>query len=351
MKKTVKGSYREREREKDNLATVGVMGLGQMGILHAAISNSLPGHNVAAICDNDSFLLKLARKITPSLNFYSDYQDMLRKESLDALYICTPVQTHYQLAHDILRTNGKQLALFVEKPLASNYSEASKMVADSKNSQAITMVGYQKRFEGVFRKAKELFEAQALGEVSFFRAHFFGSTVFGEKQGWKFQKGTGGATLEYGVHLLDLLIWYFGEPVSVRSLKQSLFSSTVEDYVLASVEFSGGVRGSVEIGWSMRNFSVPELAIEAHGKHGSMVVTEDRIVVLLDRPAAGLEEGSHVFSASALDGPVPFLIAHPENVLQERFFLDCVEKKTRPQQQDFEDAARVNKFVDLIVQG
>lgn len=322
-----------------------------MGILHAAITSSLDGNRVVAISENDSFLLKLARKVLPDLNFYSDYHDMLRKENLDALFVCTPVQTHYSISHEIL-TDFKDVSLFVEKPLAGSYEEAARMVEDSRKTSAVTMVGYQKRFEGVFQKAKELLEANILGEVGYFRSHFFGSSVLSEKQGWKFQRGTGGATLEYGVHLLDLLIWYFGEPVSAKSTLTSVFSSGVEDFVSSSAEFPFGVKGTIEIGWSMRNYSVPDLLIEVHGKYGYMSVTEDRVLVSLDRAEKDsvLNEGTYAFFGSTLDQSVPFLIANPENVLQEKMFLDCVNNKTRAQQ-DFESAARVNRFVDLVLSG
>lgn len=322
-----------------------------MGILHAAMSSSLEGNRVAAISDKDSFLLKLAKKVLPTLNLYSDYRDMLRREDLDALFICTPVQTHYPISHDVL-TNFKDINLFVEKPLASNYEEAAKMVEDSRKTSVITMVGYQKRFEGVFQKAKELLEADILGEVGYFRAHFFGSSVLSEEQGWKFRKGTGGATLEYGVHLLDLLIWYFGEPVSAKSTSTSVFSSGVDDFISSSVEFASGVKGSIEVGWSMRNYSVPELLIEVHGRNGYLSVTEDRVLVFLDRAEndSVLGRGIHTFFGSTLDKSVPFLIASPENVLQEKLFLDCVNNGTRAKQ-DFESAARVNRFVDLILSG
>ena len=319
-----------------------------MGILHAAISNSLEGHQVLAVSDNDSFLLKLAKKALPALNFYSNYREMLEKEDLDGIFVCTPVQTHYAISHDVL-TNFRDVSLFVEKPLAGNYEDASKMVIDSHKSSVITMVGYQKRFRGVFQKARALLDAGVLGEVGYVRSHFFGSNVIGEKQGWKFQRGTGGATLEYGVHLLDLLIWYFGEPLSAKSMVKTVFSSNVEDFVSSNVEFQSGIRGSVEISWSMRNYSVPELLIEVHGKNGCMSVTEDRVSVFLDRTTkdSPLGEGTSVFFNSTLDESVPFLIANPESVLQEQFFLNCVNNKTQPQQ-NFESAAKVNRFVDLI---
>ena len=333
------------------LTTAGIIGLGQMGILHAAMISSFEGNRVAAISDNDSFLVKLAKKALPNMNHYADYHDMLDKERLDVLYICTPVQTHLPIAHDVL-TNFKDVDIFVEKPLAMNYSDASKLVEDSRQSSAITMVGYQKRFEGVFKKAKEVFDAQILGDISFIRAHFLGSNVLSEKQGWKFQSGSGGATLEYGAHLLDLLIWYFGEPISAKSERASLYSLEVEDYISSSVGFVNGITGNLEIGWSMHNYLIPELLIEAHGKNGDISVTEDRVMLHLNREDrdSKLDEGTHMFFGSGLDAAVPFLIANPENVLQEMTFLDCAKNGVQPEQ-TFRSAAMVNRFVDLLLQG
>lgn len=320
-----------------------------MGILHAAMSNSLEGNHVVAISDSDNFLTKLAKKAIPKFKFYPDYHLMLESEDIDALYLCTPSQTHYSITRDILR-NYRGVSLFVEKPLALNGQEASVLASDARNLDAITMVGYQKRFAGVFQKTKELLDADILGEPAYLRAHSFGSNVLREERGWKFQKGSGGVTLEYGVHLLDLLIWFFGEPLSANSTFKSLFSSNVEDFVSSHVRFEKGLVGDIMISWSMRNYSIPEMLIEVHGKSGSLTVTEDTVSVVLERGSdrAGMDAGVTQFNGVNLDYSVPFLIASPENVLQEKAFLDSVKSKTQPLQ-NFESAARVNRFVDMIL--
>jgi predicted dehydrogenase len=211
------------------------------------------------------------------------------------------------------------------------------------------MVGFQKRFAGVFARTKELLSKGAIGEPFLFRSHHFGSSVTTNNEGWKFQGGSGGATLEFGVHLLDLLIWFFGEPTSVESSKKSIFSSSVEDYVVSHTTFQNDLSGSVEIGWSMRNYAPDQIMIEIHGRNGTLNVTEDRLKIYVDSSVENVvEEGIHEYTSFELDPVVPFLLAHPENVAQEEHFLKCVQGRDKPTT-SFEDAAKVNRFVDMIL--
>lgn len=324
---------------------VGIVGLGQMGVLHAALSSSI-GAKVRSICDNESFLIRIAKKVLPGVNFYSDYSEMVEREDLEAVFICTPANTHLKITSDVIK-RAPRMSVFVEKPLATSYEESLRMVDAAKVASGVTMVGFQKRFAGVFKKAKELVSNGALGEIKFFRSHFLGAEVMSPNKGWKYAKGSGGATLEYGVHLLDLINWILGEPVMVQAFEKSIFSRDVEDFVNATVTLDDGVQGTVEVGWSMRNYQPAELMLEIHGSRGSLNATEDRLRVKLDCDTLAMRQGTHSFHSSSLNPPVPFLMAHPESVLQEAHFLDSVRAQTSTSC-DFVEGAKANKFVDMI---
>lgn len=329
------------------MVSVGVVGIGQMGLQHATIVSSLDGHQVRAMCDKESLLVRMARKVLPNLHFYTDYNEMLERESLDAVFVCTPALSHESIVTDII-DKDKAMSLFVEKPLAANYDAAMRMVHAARRSTGKMMVGFQKRFTGVFGKTKELLNKDALGGLLFFRCHVLSSDVLKETQGWKFEKESGGAILDFGPHLLDLLIWYFGEPLSVESFKKHFFSFKVEDFAHSVVNCKNGLVGYVDIGWSMRNYRPHELSIEIHGKHGSLNVTEDRLVVYLDRDVPGMiEKGVHAFHTASLTPQVPFLLTYPEYTLEDQCFLNCVESNLQPEQ-DFKQAARVNRLIKMI---
>ncbi len=331
------------------MVKVGIIGFGQIGMTHATIVSALQYGQLKAICDKESHLLRLVKKIVPDMNFYSDYDSMIKHEDLDAIFVCTPVQSHSKIVADLVKKDS-QISLFVEKPLGRNFEEAQGMVEVARKSSGINMVGFQKRFAGVFRKAKEYMERRAIGEPGFFRSHLYSPDVLRPTAGWRSNKETGGATLEFSPHLLDLLIWYFGEPDSVVSFEKSLFSSQVEDFVHATVEYRNGLRGYVDVSWSMRNFRPPEMLIEVHGENGTISANQDRLDLHIDEDVSGvIPAGAHRYSSAFLTPAIPFLLTNPEYTLEDEHFLNSVGRHQQPEQ-GFEAGARVNRFVSLIHQ-
>jgi len=328
------------------MVDVGVIGLGQMGVLHSAICNALPNGRVSAICEADARLNHIMAKLVPTIHFYKDYVQMVDSESLQAIFICTPAPTHAPLLLG-LKSRTKRMALFVEKPLATTAEDARQVANEFERSNYVTMVGFQKRFAGPFRKAKEFLDQQILGELAFFRGHFFGPPNFGESSIWRFKKGGGGVCLEFGPHVIDLLLWFFGDPNRVEHASKSMFSTEVEDYAHILLEYENGLVGHADLCWSMRNFDPGELMVEVHGKYGTMNVTEDRLILHLDKDSV-LPAGVHLLHASQLTPQLPYQLANPEHVLEDVYFLNCIESNTQPET-NFGNAAKVNSLIDTIV--
>lgn len=328
---------------------VGIVGLGQIGIQHAIILNSLEECKVKAICEKESFVAKLASNIIPDIAFYSDYSKMIKEEVLDAIFVATPTPTHQTIVSDIMRQD-QTISIFVEKPLAGDSYQASKIVEAARQSKGKMTVGFQKRFSGTFRRAKELLMNQAIGEIVFFKGNFYTSGITREGRGWKYEKGTGGVARDFSPHLIDLLLWFFGDPVSSRSSAASLYSTEVEDYIHSIVTFESGLNGSLDVSWVMPEYSSQELLIEIYGRNGFLKVTDDKLVIHSDKSIDGLREGLNTFYAMELTPRVPFLFAEPEYVLQDQCFMKCVSSGEELMQ-NFHTALKVNKFIDMILNG
>ncbi len=322
-----------------------VIGLGKMGILHSGIVNSIPGARVKATCEKQGFLLSAARSLLPrSIALYSDHVKMLEKEELDAVFVTTPIATHSQIVTEILGT-FPAVSLFVEKPLAATGSQARLACEAARGSSGIQMVGFQKRFSPVFKKAKEIIENRSLGDLMFFRASSFSSDVLRESGTWRFKKGSGGVLLDLAPHLLDLLIWFFGEPTGIDSMRSSFFSKEVDDYVHADLKYPSGLQGHLDACWSIRGFRLPETSIELYGKDGMLTVTDD-YVKFSGRRQVG-EEAATILHKQSFNTSVSFLLGDPEYTLEDQAFLSCIEKKTQPDLNFFE-AAKTNALIDRI---
>lgn len=94
---------------------VAVVGLGKMGILHSCILNTIPNVQVTAICDKSRATRKFPKKIYDETRMVDDVEK-LSDLNLDAIYITTPIPSHFPVAKTIY---SEKIAcnLFVEKPL------------------------------------------------------------------------------------------------------------------------------------------------------------------------------------------------------------------------------------------
>jgi hypothetical protein len=105
--------------------------------------------------------------------------------------------------------------------------------------------------------------------------------------------------------------------------------------------------GYVDVCWAMRNYRPSELMIEVHGDAGTINVTEDRVLIYLDRPFNSIQAGITLIHSSDLTPQLPILLAHPENVLIDMHFIECVKKRLSTVC-DFTVGARVNKLIDRM---
>jgi predicted dehydrogenase len=244
------------------------------------------------------------------------------------VYVCTPPRTHAEVVERIIETFVPK-AIFVEKPLATSMYEATKITDLTRSRGVLGMVGFQKRYNYVFGETKKLIERGEVGEVLFFRSHSFTSSVlYPTASGWRHEPESGGAILEWGIHLVDLVLWIFGRPSSVVSQRYRVFSERVEDHALASLSFPGGLWGTVEVGWSLRQFNPPGLAIEIHGTKGTIVVDEDRLTIYragdVKDGIGGRPRPLTVHTSSVTPEPA-FRLGQPENYWEEVSFQESID--------------------------
>jgi predicted dehydrogenase len=319
-----------------------------MGVLHAGILNSMSDCRVKAICEKEGLLVRLAKNLVPkTIAFYSDHVKMVENEELDAVFIATPIDTHVPIAVDLVRTDN-ELSLFVEKPLASSGDQARIACEAVSKLRGIHMVGFQKRFSPVFQRAKEFIENGAVGDLMFFRAYSFSSDVLREGQSWRFRSGTGGVLLDLAPHLLDILLYLFGEPESVSAVKRRLHSSQVDDYVHAIMSFKSGLKGHLDASWSVPRFRLPELSIEVYGDLGTLTLTDDFVRLEVDKTGIG-SRPVQVYYKQSFDTSVSFLLADPEYTKEDEAFLHGMKERALPELNFFE-AAKVNKIIDRIIE-
>ena len=296
---------------------VAVAGFGKMGLLHASILAVLPGVRVCAVAEPNP----LVRHVTPRLlggsRFYADLTRLLERERPDAVFVAAPTAYHVALSAAVLRAG---CGLFVEKPLASDAASSEQLLRLAADARRTTMVGYSKRFVPTFALARERLRAGAIGNPRGFRGAALVSQVFSSGKGWRFHRsGAGGALSVIGCHLVDMIRWLLGEIESASGEARSLYSTEVEDELLADLRLASGLEGSIECSWSRPGYRVPELRLTVEGEAGSLEVTEDYLRHRVDGQTTTEYK-------QRLSQGVIFDIGGPEYTLEDEHFLAAVRQ-------------------------
>lgn len=149
---------------------VGVIGCRGIGVEHASGLLDLKNATLAAACDLDeSTLIEFRdrwRSEWPGLNTYSDHRDMLAKEDLDIVTVATSDHRHADLVVDA--ANAGVRGIFCEKPLATNLSDADRMVYAAERNGAVLSVDHTRRFQPLWRHVKEqIVDGGEIGAVQY----------------------------------------------------------------------------------------------------------------------------------------------------------------------------------------
>jgi UDP-N-acetyl-2-amino-2-deoxyglucuronate dehydrogenase len=176
-----------------------------------------------------------------------DYREVLQRPDIEAVSICTPPFTHVEIAGEALRAGKNVLC---EKPVAPTLAGLDAIEEARKASERVFAGVFQLRFGRGAQQVRLLLDEGKFGrlhlglaETLWFRDHDYYSSV-----PWrgKWSTEAGGATVSQAIHLIDLLLWYFGEPVSVFA-EAGVFRTPTEadDVSVAVVRFASGAIGQI----------------------------------------------------------------------------------------------------------
>lgn len=316
---------------------VAVIGMGKMGLLHASILNALPSVKVVAFCEKKWLVRHYAAKAFPGINVVSDLRE-LGTLGIDAAYITTPPGSHgpvLRALYDLRIAN-----IFVEKPLASSYSEAEAICRLAREAKGINHVGYQKRFAITYRKASDLLAQDCVGKFRRFEASAYSSDFYGLKRSAA-QSARGGVLNDLACHAIDLALWMIGDlEVQSASLDGRGENGSVDSADIM-VKSAAGVEGRIRASWNIDGYRLPEISLKVEGSKGSLLVNEDMVKLMPDRGEP------QVWFRHDLDDHVPFLLGEPEYTREDAEYIRAV-KEGRSIEPGFEMASKVEKLLSEV---
>lgn len=158
--------------------------------------------------------------------------------------VASPPRFH---AAQTIEAFGRDWHVLCEKPMASTVAEAEQMITAARSSQRLLAVGLYKRFFPSSRYLKSLFASGQLGALRSFTIAEGGPFKWPAASPSFFNKTQtpGGVLLDIGVHVLDLLAWWLGEPASFRYADDAM--GGLETNSRLEVNYSGGARGVIHL--------------------------------------------------------------------------------------------------------
>ena len=214
--------------------SIGLIGCGTIGRIHAASIARTTGCRVAAACDIDpKALARLADERSARGESFADdlitddYRAVLAEPGIDAVTVGLPNYLHAPVTIDALRA-GKHV--FCEKPIATSYADARQMAAEAKQAGRRLVIGVVNRYHDSVNQIKGIVERGEIGEVYQVAAKFKAYRSIPGLGGWFTDKARagGGVMSDWGVHFVDLIFYILGSP-QIRAVSGACWNMLARD--------------------------------------------------------------------------------------------------------------------------
>lgn len=273
-------------------------------VTHAAAYKDNPQTELVAACDIDSTRLKEFGKTWRVKSLYTNFEDMLKKEAIDILSVCSWDSTHYGIVKNAAKNKVK--AIFCEKPISDNLNKADEMVKLCSKNRVVLAVNHSRRWDQFEHKIRDYIQQGGLGRIQCASAYY-----------------TGGIT-NTGTHLLDLLRFFFGDAQWVWS--NPILRHRAQDPVIDGYIYFNSGFGCFLHGLDVKAYLIFE--IDIYGTKGRLRIKnsgfDSQAWIAADSPRfSGYKELKEVNSL--------FKNGY-KNVLKNalRDIFDCIKNKNEP---------------------
>ena len=226
-----------------------ILGCGRVASFHAKAINKNNKLNLEACCDLNQSRLKEFKKEF-NLQGYNSIDEVFENHKIDIVSICTPSGMHAK--HAIYSMKKYNCHVVIEKPMAMNMREISELRKISKKRKLTIAPIHQYRFNKCVQRVKRAIINNEMGKPLYatVRMRWCRDQLYYKRDIWR---GTfshdGGATTNQGIHHIDLLRYFFGEPNKFFSRMFNYNSKfmEVEDTSFSFIEFKKNIMANVEI--------------------------------------------------------------------------------------------------------
>lgn len=215
-------------------------------------------------------------------NVVASFDELLEVEELDLIDLCTPNFIHHP---EIIKSLAADKNIYAEKPLSLDLKEAESIMAALDKSNSKNQLAFVYRFLPAVAKAHALLQNNAIGEIKFAKVEYYHSRYLNPEVGisWRLQnkKSGGGALVDLGSHVIDLVHFLLGEvkylnawtKTFLKTRKNSDGKSTkvdVDDWALLMLQLENEINVSAEV--SRVSPGNEELRLHIFGDKGAIYI-------------------------------------------------------------------------------
>jgi predicted dehydrogenase len=285
---------------------VGIVGTGWIGEIRARVCAGHPLVESVHVAEIDATKLHHVAEATRAKTATTDYHELLRRDDIDAVFVCTtPETTHYPVAKDCLLARKHA---FLEKPMGLALTEADEMIALAKKAGVKFTIGYTQRFNPKYAYVKKCLSDGTLGTPVTALVSRNVSRSIGNKIGGRIRLSP--AVME-ATHDIDFILWCLEGAKPARVYSEVVYrimqeSHGVPDCQWIIVTMDDGTVFTIGAGWALPpgypHFSTA--TIEFVATEGALLIDDSHRDVVLNTMNGGMvlplstmpgEQVGHVF--------------------------------------------------------
>ncbi len=252
---------------KTNTIKVAIIGGGWFGNFHLDNLLTIEGVEVIALCSRTEKSVSTLKQKVPTAHTYTNYFDLFENEKdLQAIIICVPPHQHGTIEKEAAKRN---IHLYIEKPISVSLDEVLSFEKAINESTIICSVGYQNLYNPCLDEIKKFLQDKKIGYV---HARWIDSMP--PPAWWRTKAESGGQLHEQATHLVNVLMYLFGDIHAVFSkptpiVTQKVANCDVEQASVSTFTFSNGLVANVACGCFVdEKIGKSEIAIDLYTDKG-----------------------------------------------------------------------------------
>lgn len=302
---------------------IGVIGYGYWGPNLVRNFAETPQASVVAVADLDKKRLELLQRRYPTVKTTTDFQDLLKDASIDAVAVATPVSSHFELGMAVLKA-GKHL--WLEKPMTETSLQARKLIDEAARRQLVLITDHTFLYTGAVRKMAEIIKSGDLGRVYYYDSIRVNLGLF--------QRDVS-VISDLAVHDFSILDYLLGEhPVAVSASGTNHFPGTPANLAYITLFYNSGTIAHVNVNW-LAPVKVRQILI---GGSKKMITYDDldpsEKIKVYDKGVTFTDDAEQIYQMRVGyrtgDMWAPALDTTEALRVEGEHFIDCIEHGKEP---------------------